>query len=167
MNHGSFHIKPLEKENRTDFDCGSKALNHYFGMQVSQDVKRKVAKCFIAIDKNSDQIAGFYTLCACNVRLQALPREWQKKLPKYPDVPSALIGRLAIDISYQGKKVGSGLIFDAMQRALRSEVAVHSLVVEAKDERAVSFYLHHGFQQDRENPNKLFIPFSVLTQSIV
>jgi hypothetical protein len=37
------------------------------------------------------------------------------------------------------------LLWDAAMRAARSEIAVVALVVDAKDDQAEAFYLHHDF----------------------
>jgi GNAT superfamily N-acetyltransferase len=41
---------------------------------------------------------------------------------------------LATADAYRGRKLGGALLWDAVERARRSEVAVYALVVDAKDE---------------------------------
>jgi hypothetical protein len=45
-------------------------------------------------------------------------------------------------------------------RAARSEIAVYALVVDAKDDQAVRFYLHHGFTTFGSLPRHLVLPLS-------
>ena len=78
-------------------------------------------------------MAGYYTLAAAGVPLGELPEELVKKLPRYPSVPVARLGRLAVDQAFRGQKLGGALVWDAVSRAIRSEVAVAALVVDAKD----------------------------------
>ena len=92
------------------------------------------------------------------VPLSAMPDNIIKRLPRYPSVPVAKLGRLAIDVSFQGQKLGAALLWDAVIRSLRSEVAVFALVVDAKDDLAESFYKHHGFQVFGEIPRQLILP---------
>jgi ribosomal protein S18 acetylase RimI-like enzyme len=73
---------------------------------------------------------------------------------------------LAIDQAFQGRKLGAALLADAALRALRSEVAVFALVVDAKDDAAVAFCRHHGFEMYGGQPKQLIVPlasFSVAT----
>ena len=77
---------------------------------------------------------------------------WQKCLhnllsdsPRYASVPVVRMGRLAVDQRYRGKKLGSALLWDAVLRATRSEIAAFALVVDAKDDAAANFYRYHGF----------------------
>ena len=140
-----FEIIPLGKRNRSDFSCGSEALDRYFKTQVTQDVRRRVSACYIALDAAADVAAGYYTLSAADISLSDLPAEMIRRLPRYPSVPVARIGRLAVDRRYQGRQLGGALLLNAAMRAVRSEVAVFALVMDAKDERASDFYRHHEF----------------------
>jgi ribosomal protein S18 acetylase RimI-like enzyme len=131
---------------RGGFSCGVEALDRYFVLQASQDVRRRVSTCFIALEIGSGKIAGYYTLAAGGVPLTDLPEALTRRLPRYPSVPVARLGRLAIDQAFQGRKLGGALLADAAVRAMRSELAVFALVVDAKDDTASAFYLHHGFE---------------------
>ena len=81
-------------------------------------------------------VAGFYALSASSVPLTGLPEAMHKTLPRYPSVPVARIGRLAVDERFKGMKLGAALLWDAIERAARSEVTVYAVAVDAKDEAA-------------------------------
>lgn len=81
-----------------------------------------------------------------------------KKLPRYPLVPAAMLGRLAISKDHQGQGLGGELIADALCRSLRADLACHALLVEAIDDAAVRFYKHHQFIAFAGKPNILFLP---------
>ncbi len=166
MSTPPFEVRPLRNEDRTNFDSGVDALNAYFQKQVGQDMKRRIASCFVAIHQDTQKIAGFYTLSASQIPLNELDEKWSRKLPKYRTVPAVLIGRLAIDQVFQKQGLGSGLIVDAVSRVMSSEIAATLLVVDAKDENAVSFYQHLGFQNIPDRPNKMVVPISVIAKEI-
>src|ERR1035441_2140845 len=113
--------------------------------QAGQDVRRRVTACFVAREMVTDRIAGFYTLAAGGILLAQMPVRLAKRLPRYPAVPVARLGRLAVAGAFHGRKLGGALLWDAVERAARSEVAVYALVVDVKDQQAESFYLYHGF----------------------
>ena len=131
---------------RDGFSCGVLPLDQYLTRQATQDIRRRVSACYLAVEVSSGKIAGYYTLAAGGVPLTDLPETLNKKLPRYPSVPVARIGRLAVDQAFHGKKLGGALLADAAVRASRSEVAVFAMVVDAKDETAEAFYRHHGFE---------------------
>ena len=132
---------------RDGFACGVEALDRYFAQQASQDVRRRASACYVAVEISSDKVAGYYTLAAGGVPLTDLPQALSKRLPRYPSVPVAHIGHLAVDRAFHGQKLGGALLADAALRAMRSEVAVSALVVDAKDANAEAFYRHHGFER--------------------
>jgi ribosomal protein S18 acetylase RimI-like enzyme len=131
---------------RDGFSCGVEALDHYLARQASQDVRRRVSACYVAVDVSSGRVAGYYTLAAGGVPMTDLPEALSKRLPRYPSVPVARVGRLAVDQTFHGQKLGGALLADAAVRAMRSEIAVFALVVDAKDDAATAFYRHHGFE---------------------
>jgi len=147
---------------RTEFSSGVEALDRYFREQVTQDVRRRATACYVALDVATAKVAGYYTLAAASVALTDLPEPLAKRLPRYPSVPVARLGRLAVDQAYRGRQLGASLLWDAAMRAIRSEIAVYALVVDAKDDQAVRFYLHHGFATFGSLPRQLVLPLASL-----
>ncbi len=140
---------------RSGFECGVEALDRYFRVQVSQDIKRRVTACFVATKVTTEakgQIAGYYTLASASVSLADLPEALAKKLPRYPSVPAVRMGRLAVDQAYQGEGLGAALLADALRLAVMAEIAAYAFIVDAKDETAARFYVHHGFIALPEQP---------------
>ncbi len=141
-----FRIEPLSSaHDRSRFSSGSAPLDRYFREQASQDIKRRIATCFVALSVETNDVAGFYTLTATSIALSALAPEIVRKLPRYPVVPAALLGRLAVAQNYQGKGLGGVLLGNAILRNARVELGVFALLVDAKDEAAHRFYEHYGF----------------------
>jgi len=143
----------------------SEALNRYFQQQVTQDVRRRVAACFVALD-GEQRVAGYYTLAAASVLLAELPEGSAKKLPRYPSVPAIRMGCLPVDQAFKGQGLGGALLADALERAARSEIAAFALVVDAKDETAAAFYAHHGFIALPDAALTLFLPLATVRGSI-
>lgn len=162
-----FRIEPLNKQHdRSAFTSGSPPLDIYFQGQVSQDARRRVVRCFIAVENNTDQIAGFYTLSALSIRLDSLPEEHKREVPRYPLIPAALIGRLAIDECYQGQGLGGVLLADAFLRVSKADVGVYAMLVDAKDEVAESFYQQFGFERFKGRERKLYLPIATALKLI-
>ena len=137
---------------------GSAALDRYFQTQASQDVRRRIATCFVAVSYDSRQIAGYYTLSATSIALDTLSPQLIKKLPRYPVVPAALLGRLAVARTRQGLGLGGVLLADALRRSARAEMGVFAMIVDAENEAAQHFYEHHGFTLLPGARRHLFLP---------
>lgn len=160
MSDEPFRLELLGKQDRSVFDCGVAELNDYFHKRVGQDVRRHYATCFAAVDKQNGQIAGYYTLSMSSLRLDDLPEAVAKKLPHYPQVPVARLGRLAVDVNYQGEKLGGSMLADAIVRTAQSEIAAYAIVVDAIDNKAAAFYEYFGFLKLSRSPRTLFLPLS-------
>jgi len=163
---GAFRIEVLvATHDRRSFSCGVDPLDSYLSERATQDIRRRVSACYVAIESSSAQIAGYYTLAAGGVVLTDLPDPLVKRLPRYPSVPVARLGRLAIDRRYQGQRLGAALLWDAALRAARSEVTVFALVVDAKDDTAAAFYKHHGFVAFGSAPRQFVLPLANLPKN--
>ena len=160
MKNAPFRLAPLDTAHeRAAFSSGSEPLDRYLREQVTQDIRRRVAACFVALT-DGQRIAGYYTLASASLLLADLPAATTKKLPRYPTVPTVRMGRLAIDQEFQGKGLGGALLADALSRAARSEIAAYAMMVDAKDAVSASFYRHHGFIALPNSPLTLFLPLA-------
>ncbi len=156
-----YRIVALAPEHdRAGFVSGVDVLDRYFREQVTQDARRRVTTRYVAIDAVSGLVVGYYTPAAAGILLADLPDRFVKRLPRYPSIPTARIGRLAVSLDHRGRGLGSGMLFDAIMRATRSEIAVFALVVDAKDDRAAAFYRHHGFVDIAGQANQLILPLA-------
>ncbi len=170
MTDSPFRLAPLGAEHdRGSFRCGEEALDRYFQTQATQDIRRRIANCFVAVETASGEVAAFYTIAAASIPLIDLPQEEAKRLPRYPTLPAVRIGRLAVDQGFQGRGLGGALIIDAARRSIQSPPAVYALLVDAKNDEAAAFYQRHGFSPLIGQPRTLFLPLAaaqkVLSQS--
>jgi ribosomal protein S18 acetylase RimI-like enzyme len=155
-----FRVGPLDHAyDRNGFKSGSEPLDSYFKRQVTQDIRRKVTACFVALSADG-RVAGYYTLASASIFLGDLPAEITRKLPRYPSVPAVRMGRLAVDQAFRRQGLGGALLADALTRVVRSEIAAYALMVDAKDEKAADFYRHHGFLETATKPLTLFLPLA-------
>lgn len=165
MTHG-FTIEALASlHDRKVFSSGPVPLDRYFRELVSQDIKRRISNCFVALDADG-VIAAYCTFAAASFPLTELPAGKAERLPRYALVPAGLLGRLAVDQRFQGRRLGSALIMDAATRAARAEPAIFALIVDAKDDAAVAFYEHQQFRRFASRPASLFLPIGTALQAL-
>ena len=160
-----FEIHPLSSQWETEaFDCGVPALNDYLKKFARQNHDRNIGKTFVALEKGRDRnILGFYTAVASEIDAWEVPRPHSKHLPRYP-LPAVRIGRLAVDKRHQGRRIGEGLLMDALKRAerLSLDVGVYAVVVDAKDVKTAAFYSKYGFIPLTQKPLSLFLPIKTI-----
>lgn len=161
MTRAPFLIAALDTavHDRSQFNSGMSALDRYLREQVSQDIRRRVAACFVALT-GERRIAGYYTLATAGAPLVDLPDELRRKLPRYGAVPAIRMGRLAVDAEFKGQGLGGALLVNALRRAASSEIPAVVLIVDAKDDQAVTFYRHHGFTPLADSSFTLFLPLA-------
>jgi GNAT superfamily N-acetyltransferase len=151
-------IEPLrDHHDRKSFSCGVEPLDRYFQTQSSQDVRRRLAACFVLIGTDPTRTLGFYTLSAASIALDQLPPAVARKLPRYPLLPATLMGRLAVDSSHRSRGYGELLLLDAFARTLQSEIATFAFIVDAKDAAAENFYRQYGFDAVSGAGRRLFL----------
>lgn len=164
-----YRVEPLGKHHdRSAFSCGVEPLDRYLREQAGQDARKRVAAPFVLCEGKSAEVVGYYTLSALSVDVGEWSADLAKKLPRYPLVPVTLIGRLAVDARLRGKGIGEHLLMDALRRAVDASrnVASVAVVVDAKDDSAVSFYERYGFIRLIDRPRRLFLPMAVIEQTI-
>ena len=161
-----FQIQLLEKKhNKTDFDCGYDLLDNYIKKQATQDVNRDLSACFVLIDKVNN-VLGYYTLSANSIKREDFPERLRKKLPpSYNELPTLLVGRLAIDKSIKGNGFGEILLVDALRRCLKisESMGTISVIVDPIDDKAQAFYSRYGFIL-LPSSGKMFLPIKTIKE---
>lgn len=161
-----FYSEVLGRRDRTAFTSGHERIDRYFQTAVSQDVKRNYAACYVLVERESDRLAGFYTLSASHIPLPDIPTEIGRKLPRYPNVPAALIGWLGRDLGFRGQDIGRLLLHDAIARVAASQIGVAALFADAIDDAAADFYRRHQFLSLVNRPNSLFLPWATAEKTL-
>jgi GNAT superfamily N-acetyltransferase len=160
LSDASVRIEPLGPgHDRKSFACGNAMLDRYIREHAGQDIRRRVASVFVAIAVDQPaRILGYFTLSAESVAPADLPLETARKLPRLP-IPAALVGRLAVDRSFQGQRLGSVLLADAVQKAIAAAetVAMTVVIVDPIDDAARSFYAAFGFRSLEGPLRRMFL----------
>ena len=154
-----------DRHDRSVFDCGEPALNHYLQRTARQHLQKRIANTYVLTGREEPRkILGFFTLSFIEVDLSEIPAEYGKKLPSN-HLPAAKLGRLAIDKNCQGNNYGRLLLVDAMRRvaaAIRNTAGVVGLFVDAKNPGVAEFYLKSGFIPLKDNPLSLMLPHQTI-----
>jgi len=153
---------------KVEFSCGKGSLDDYLHKQVSQDIKRKLTVCFVIAENKT--IKGYYTLSNHSIPQEQIPEEFRKKLPRsYTNLPTTLLGRLAVDKKHKGQKIGETLLLDALKRSLdvsKNSIASIAIIVDPIDDEAVAFYKKYGFIKLPDS-GKMFMPMKTVEKLFV
>lgn len=129
-----------------NFDCGNTALNEFLVKYAVANAVAGLARTFVATIKEQPTVIGYFSIAAGSVERETVPERVAKGTPKHA-IPVVLLARLAVDLNYQGQKVGEGLLKEALLKILAASsiIGVRAVLVHAKDQKAAAFYAKYGF----------------------
>lgn len=136
------------------FSCGQPVLDLWLQRTAAHAQAHRTARTFVW--HAGDQVVTAYlSLAAHLVRRTDLPASIGRDAPDA--IPAVLVARLALDRTLHGRGLGGELLWDALSRACAAAdiAAARVVVVDAIDDRAAAFYVHHGFTPIPGDPHRL------------
>ena len=153
----ALRIEKLRREHAVEeFDCGNEALNRFLVRHALQSQQSNASQTYVTLA--DDEVVGYYTLVVGQVEYEGAPERLTKGLARHP-VPIMILARLAVSSRWQGKRLGAGLLKDALLRTLQAAdiAGIRAIAVHAKDEEARAFYERFDFESSPTDPLHLFL----------
>jgi len=158
-NNWDIVIEPLTSQHdRKNFDCGNDFLNQYIKESARQHAKKNIGRTFVAVQRDSPHILGYYTVCTGNLEPERLPAG-AGNLPRFP-IPTLHLARLAVHDNAKGLGLGRLLLVEVLRLSVEisAKVGIYAVDVIAVDEGARNFYLKHDFIPLIDEQLHLFLP---------
>jgi len=152
-----FRIEKLRRDHHIEgFDCGKEPLNRFLIRFALQSQLANSAQTYLAL--SADEVVGYYTLTFGDVAYDDAPERLRKGVARHP-IPLMILARLAVASAWAGKRIGSGLLKDALARTLAAAdiAGLRAFAVHAKDDEARTFYEHFNFIASPSDPMHLFV----------
>ncbi len=139
-----------------NFDCGHSTLNTWLRRYAMQNQRANSSRTFVVCNKN--RVVGYYSLAVGSIEHDLASKRTKKGLARHP-IPVMILARLAVDLEYQEKNIGSSLLKDALIRTLQASehAGIRAIFVHAKDEKAQNFYKHFDFETSPVDNLKLML----------
>ena len=164
-----WHEEPISKSHdRKAFDCGDRQMNDFLQRFARQSHEQNAAKTFCAVDSNAPlKILGFYTITPSAVAHDEVPASMTKGLAQH-EVSGFKLARIATDISVRGLGLGGQLLSAAALRCLRAatEAGGVLLIIDAKNDRAASWYAEYGAHPLQGRPLTLVMPLATFAADL-
>jgi GNAT superfamily N-acetyltransferase len=150
----------IEKLHRThaveEFTCGQADLDRFLIRHALQAQQAGSSQTYVGL--NGGVVISFYALVVGEVRHADAPEHVGKGMPRHP-IPIMVLARLAVHSAWQGRRIGAGLLLDALGRTLQAADigGIRALAVHAKDDSAAAFYRHFGFAASPTDDRHLFM----------
>lgn len=161
-----FRIEKLRRDHPVDsFTCGRDELDRFLIRYALGNQQANASQTYIGL--HDQEVIGLYSLVVGEVAFCDAPERLTKGLARHP-VPIMLLARLAVSTTWQGRKIGSGLLKDAMLRTLQAADigGIRAFAVHAKDEPTKQFYERFGFVPSPTDPLHLYRLIKDLRRSL-
>jgi GNAT superfamily N-acetyltransferase len=146
------------------FDCGNGELNDWLRL-YARTATGQGTRTYVVLDDDR-AIVGYFAITPHTVDRERLSRSMGHGAAR--QIPSVLLSKLALDQRLQGRKLGSELLVVALTTIVEAarRVGGRLVVVDAIDDDAARFYLHHEFAAIPDNPHRLVRKLSSIAQAL-
>jgi GNAT superfamily N-acetyltransferase len=126
-----------------DFTCGVDSLDDWLKKRAYPNQVNGASRTYVVTV--GKRVVGYYCLASGALELSDTPTSIRRNMPD--PVPVAILGRLAVDKSFQGRGLGVALLQDAVVRTSQAAgiLGIRGLLVHALSMDAKAFYEYHGF----------------------
>lgn len=138
-----------------NFSCGVTGLDDWLKRRASPNQISGASRTYVVTE--GDTVVGYYCLASGALALNEAPPAMCRNMPD--PLPIAVLGRLAVDQSYQGRGLGVAILQDAVLRTLQAGdiIGIRGFLVHALSAEAQAFYVHHGFVASPTQPMTLIL----------
>ena len=146
------------------FNCGNDTLNDWLARRALKNQVAGASRTFVVCE--NVRVLGYYAVASGSVERMQAPKPIARNMPEA--VPALVLGRLAVDISAQGKRLGAGLLRDALLRAMRvsREVGIRAVLVHAISNDAKRFYERYGFSESPVDEMTLMLSLKHISDAL-
>ena len=148
-----------DKHDLSAFDCGEPGLNTFLTRRALTNQESGASRTFVLADKNN-RVVAYYSLATGSIEARQATGKVRRNMPD--PIPVMVLGRLAVSLEHQNRRLGAWLLKDALLRVLGvAEMAgIRAVLLHAMSDRARKFYLQHGFAESPLDPMTLMIPLN-------
>ncbi|MBZ0271606.1 GNAT family N-acetyltransferase [bacterium] len=137
------------------FDSGEPRLDDWLRRWALPNERGGASRTYVV--RSGVRVIGYFALAAGEIIHEKATGKIRRNMPD--PVPVVLLGRLAIDLGWQGRGIGSDLLNEAIRRTLRASeiIGIRALLVHAISDDAKRFYESLGFLASGVDPMILMI----------
>ena len=147
-----------------NFASGESSLDDWLRRRARANQLSGASRTYVVSE--GDRVAGYYALASGAVAPEVVPGRFRRNMPD--PIPVVILGRLAVDRTWQGRGLGRGLFRDAAQRVVQAAdaIGVRGILVHAISDQARDFYLALGFDECPGQPMVLVVTLADLRAAL-
>lgn len=141
-----------------DFSSGEASLDGWLRRRAKANQVSGASRTYVVCEEK--RVIGYYALASGAITVESAPGRFKRNMPN--PIPVAVLARLAVDRSWQGRGIGRALFRDAARRIAHAAetIGIRGIVVHAISEDARKFYLALGFDPSPGEPMTLMVTVS-------
>ena len=149
-----------------EFRCGDKAIDGWLHRYALRGEGRH-ARTYVVLTEKSRRVAAYYCLVAGSVSVESWPTAKLRQNAPNP-IPVLTMGRLGVDLGFQGRRLGGDLILHCMRQCLAASqiVGVRALTVQPINSRARELYQRFGFTNFRGEVPAMFLLIETIADAV-
>ncbi|TPI28678.1 GNAT family N-acetyltransferase [Mesorhizobium sp. B3-2-1] len=147
---------PLAEDHDLElFQSGTESLDQWLRRRARANQVSGASRTYVMAERT--RVVGYYCLSSGGLDLAEAPGVIRRNMPD--PIPMVVLGRLAVDASWQGKGVGAALLQDAVLRSSQAAtiLRIRGIFVHAISDEAKAFYEYYGFAASPKNPMILLL----------
>ncbi|NBD95293.1 MAG: GNAT family N-acetyltransferase [Gammaproteobacteria bacterium] len=152
-----------------DFSCASTEQSEWLRRHARQSMASGTTKVLVVTPTESSRVVAYYAWTMAQIEAADAPGRLLKGAGRYPQ-PVALLARLGVDQTHEGKGLGAGLLQDVLKRVatIGNEIGCRGLLVHAESDQARGFYRHliPEFEQSPTDPLHLVLLLKDIKRSL-
>ncbi|MBF0137878.1 MAG: GNAT family N-acetyltransferase [Magnetococcus sp. DMHC-1] len=143
-----------------NFSSGTPSLDDWLRKRARANQTSGASRTFVVCD--GTRVVGYYALASGAIGVLEATGKFRRNMPD--PIPIAILARLAVDRTYQGRGLGRALFKDIAHRIMHAAdtIGIRGVVVHAISEEAKAFYLALGFSVSPHDPMTLMVPLTDL-----
>jgi GNAT superfamily N-acetyltransferase len=138
-----------------DFSSGVASLDDWLRRRARPNQISGASRTFVVAE--DDNVLGYYVLASGGIAVTHSVGRFHRYMPD--PIPVVVLGRLAVDRSWQGRGLGRALFRDCALRVAHAAdtIGIRGIVVYAISEEAKAFYTSVGFDPSPVEPMTLMV----------
>jgi predicted N-acetyltransferase YhbS len=157
--------EPLNAQHHlVNFTSGEASLDQWLKQRALKNQTSGASRTFVACKES--RVIAYYALASSAITSDATPSRFRRNMPD--PVPVVVLGRLAIDRSWQGQGLGRAMVRDAALRVIQAAdvIGIRGMIVHALSNDAKEFYCRVGFEPSPLDPMLLLVTLADLRASV-
>jgi len=148
-----------------EFNSGEASLDEWLRRRARANQVSGASRTYVLCEEK--RVIGYYALASGAVAVESSTGRVRRNMPD--PVPVAVLARLAVELSWQGKGLGRALFRDAARRVIHAAdtIGIRGIVVHAISLEAKRFYVALGFDPSPREPMLLMVTLADVRAAFV